>query len=522
MEVKSLPGTLDSVRDANRSGRRVTGNQQSKGSPMERKDQLIGSDWIAGDGLAFDSRDPASNEVLWEGAQASAEQVRQAVQAARAAFDGWSELGLGERLQIIRRFSRRLDANKCALAETISRETGKPTWEALTEVAAMIGKIDISARAYKERTGIHEREIVGGLSIVRHKPHGVVAVFGPFNFPGHLPNGHIVPALLAGNTVVFKPSELAPLCAEHVLRLWLQAGLPGGVINLVQGDRDVGRALAAEPGIDGLFFTGSAATGRLLHRQFSEQPEKILALEMGGNNPLVVLPGVDTRAAVYAIIQSAYLTAGQRCSCARRLYLPWDKPGDALLQALIDAVTGLRVGSWVDAEPPFMGPVISAAAAAGLLAVQARMEHLGGRALVAMRQLREATGLLSPGLMDVGAIADLPDEEHFGPFLQVARYDTLEQAITLANATRFGLSAGLLGGRRADFERFFRRSRAGIVNWNRPLTGASSAAPFGGVGDSGNHRPSAYYAADYCAYPVASLQADKLALPERLSPGVQL
>lgn len=489
---------------------------------MKRKDQLIGGNWVAGEGLAFDSRDPASNEVFWEGAQASAEQVGQAVQAARAAFDGWNELGFGNRLQIVRRFSRRLEADKRALAETISRETGKPTWEALTEVTAMIGKIDLSARAYKERTGTREREVAGGLSLVRHKAHGVVAVFGPFNFPGHLPNGHIVPALLAGNTVVFKPSELTPMCAEHVLRLWLQAGLPDGVINLVQGGRDVGGVLAAESDIDGLLFTGSAATGRLLHRQFGEQPEKILALEMGGNNPLVVLPGVDTRAAVYAIIQSAYLTAGQRCSCARRLYLPQGKVGDELLQALIEAVTGLRVGSWLDAEPPFMGPVISAAAAAELLAVQARMEHLGGRVLVAMRQLRAATGLLSPGIMDVSAVAEPPDEEHFGPFLQVARYETFEQAIASANATRFGLSAGLLGGRRVDFERFFRRVRAGIVNWNRPLTGASSTAPFGGVGYSGNHRPSAYYAADYCAYPVASLQADKLVLPGRLSPGVKL
>lgn len=489
---------------------------------MQRKDQLIGDIWAAGDGLACDSRDPVSNEVLWEGAQASTAQVGQAVQAAGAAFDGWSARDFDDRLQIIRRFGQCLEADKHALAEALSRETGKPTWEALTEVAAMIGKIDISVQAYEERTGIRERDVTGGVAIVRHKPHGVVAVFGPFNFPGHLPNGHIVPALLAGNTVVFKPSELTPLCAEHVLRLWLQAGLPAGVINLVHGGAAVGAALATEPRIDGLFFTGSAATGRLLHRQFSERPEKILALEMGGNNPLVVMPGVDVRAAVYTIIQSAYLTAGQRCSCARRLYLPQGKEGDDLLQALIEATMHLQVGSWQDVEPPFMGPVISAAAASQLLAAQAHMEQLGGRALVAMRQLRAASGLLSPGLMDVSGIQELPDEEHFGPFLQVARYDSLEQAITRANATHFGLAAGLLGGGAADFERFFRRVRAGIVNWNRPLTGASSAAPFGGVGCSGNHRPSAYYAADYCAYPVASLQADTLTLPEQLRPGVKL
>lgn len=162
-----------------------------------------------------------------------------------------------------------LEEHKQSLAETISRETGKPRWETLTEIQAMIGKVGISLQAYQTRTGFSQTAMADGASVLRHRPHGVLAVFGPYNFPGHLPNGHIVPALLAGNCVVFKPSELTPLTAEETLKLWLQAGLPDGVINLVQGGRETGEALAASADIDGLLFTGSAGTGYHLHRQLA-------------------------------------------------------------------------------------------------------------------------------------------------------------------------------------------------------------------------------------------------------------
>ena len=482
---------------------------------------LIDGNWVDGGGEPFQSLDPASGEPVWSGSAADADQVNDAVAAARSAFGSWSERPYEERLALAKAFAARLEAEKENLATTIAGETGKPLWESRTEVSAMVGKVAISDRAYRERTGVRERPMADGRSLTRHKPHGVVSVFGPYNFPGHLPNGHIVPALLAGNTVIFKPSELTPATAEHTLRLWMEAGLPPGVINLLQGGRHTGKALANHPGIDGLFFTGSAATGATLHRQFAGDTGKILALEMGGNNPLVVLGDVDPRAAAYTIIQSAFITAGQRCTCARRLYLPRGPAGDAVLERLIGATRRLKVGTFRDAEPPFMGPVINEAAALKLLAAQARLVASGASELVPLEHLRKGTGQVSPGILDVGEVGEPPDEEYFGPLLQVARFDDLHDAINRANATRYGLSAGLLGGRAEDFERFYSGIRAGIVNWNRPLTGASSEAPFGGVGSSGNHRPSAYYAADYCAYPVASLEAEVLALPETRLPGVE-
>jgi len=386
----------------------------------------------------------------------------------------------------------------------------------------MIGKIGLSATAYNKRTGTEANDTPAGRAVLRHKPHGVVAVFGPYNFPGHLPNGHIVPALLAGNTVVFKPSELTPKVAELMVSLWENAGLPAGVINLVQGEVDTGKALASHPQLDGLFFTGSSRTGHLLHQQYAGHPGKILALEMGGNNPLIIKGVADIKAAVHDILQSAYISSGQRCTCARRLYVEQGEQGDALVAKLVEAVKQIKVGPWNAQPQPFMGSMISEAAAKGMVAAQANLLSLGGVSLVELTHLQAGTGLVSPGLIDVTAVSELPDEEYFGPLLQLVRYSDFDQAIKLANQTRYGLSAGILADSRDDYEYFLARIRAGIVNWNKQITGASGAAPFGGVGASGNHRASAFYAADYCAYPVASVEADAVSLPASLSPGLSL
>ena len=484
--------------------------------------QFIKGRWLAGEGQAMSSSNPANGETLWQGNAATPAQVEAAVAAAREAQFDWFMLGFDGRLQVIEAYRDQLEAHKGEIADTIAQETGKPLWETATEAGAMIGKIGLSVAAYHKRTGETENELPAGRAVLRHKPHGVVAVFGPYNFPGHLPNGHIVPALLAGNTVVFKPSELTPKVAELMLKLWEKAGLPAGVINLVQGEVETGKALASHPQLDGLFFTGSSRTGHLLHQQYAGHPGKILALEMGGNNPLIVKGISDIKAAVHEIIQSAYISSGQRCTCARRLYIEKGEQGDALIAALVAAVKTIAVGPW-NAEPqPFMGSMISEAAAKGMVAAQRNLQNLGGVSLVELTHIESGTGLVSPGLIDVTEVIELPDEEYFGPLLQLVRYSSFDQAISLANDTRYGLSAGLLADSREDYDYFLARIRAGIVNWNKQITGASGAAPFGGVGASGNHRASAFYAADYCAYPVASMEADGLSLPQALSPGLSL
>ena len=482
----------------------------------------IAGQWQPGQGESLQSLDPVSQAVLWQGQGATAAQVDAAVAAARGAFSLWAAHSLDGRIAVLERFAACLKSRADEVARAIGEETGKPLWEAATEVNSMVGKVSISIQSYRERTGEKSGPLGDATAVLRHKPHGVVAVFGPYNFPGHLPNGHIVPALLAGNCVLFKPSELTPKVAELTVKCWIEAGLPEGVLSLLQGGRETGVALAGHPGIDGLFFTGSSRTGNLLHAQFAGRPDKILALEMGGNNPLIVDQVVDVDAAVYTIVQSAFISAGQRCTCARRLLVPQGEWGDALLARLVQVAGQIKVGRFDEQPAPFMGSVISLQAAAQLMQAQQDLLAGGATALLAMTQPQAGAALLTPGILDVTAVNDRPDEEFFGPLLQVIRYDNFEAAIAEANATVYGLAAGLLSDSKARFEQFWLHSRAGIVNWNKQLTGAASTAPFGGIGASGNHRASAYYAADYCAYPVAGLESESLALPATLTPGVTL
>ena len=480
----------------------------------------INGDWVTGQGERRVKKDPVQGNVLWEGHDADTAQVMQAARAARTAFPAWARRPFSERQAIVEKFAGLLESNKADLTAIIARETGKPRWEAATEVTAMINKIAISINAYHARTGEQQSELPDGAATLRHRPHGVLAVFGPYNFPGHLPNGHIVPALLAGNTLLFKPSELTPWTGEAVIRLWEQAGLPHGVLNLLQGGRETGQALSALDALDGLLFTGSANTGYQLHRQLAGQPEKILALEMGGNNPLIIEDPEDIDAAVHLTIQSAFVTAGQRCTCARRLLVKKGAQGDAFLARLVDVSQRIQPGRWDDEPQPFIGGLISEQAARHVFDAWQQLASLGGQTLLAPRLLQAGTSLLSPGIIELTGVANLPDEEVFGPLLGVWRYERFDEAIAMANNTRFGLSCGLVSPDRAQFDQLLLEARAGIVNWNKPLTGAASTAPFGGVGASGNHRASAWYAADYCAWPMASLESPALTLPATLSPGL--
>jgi len=334
----------------------------------------------------------------------------------------------------------------------------------------------------------------------------VLAVLGPYNFPAHLPNGHIVPALIAGNAVVFKPSEKTPATGAFLVECFHQAKIPEGIVRLLVGGPDEGRALAAEPGIDGLLFTGSARAGKALHKQFADTPHKILALELGGNNPLVVWDCKDVEAAATIVVQSAYLSAGQRCTAARRLIVEDGHEGP-LLEAIQRLTDRLIVAEPFADPPPFMGPLIDLAAADHLQEQWLGLMMKGGKPMRRLDRPVDGLPFLTPALIDVTDIAERPDEELFGPVLQLIRVKDFDAAIDEANNTRFGLAASLVGGAPELYDRFWANVRAGVINWNKPTNGAPSNAPFGGIGLSGNHRPSAYYAADYCAYPVTSSEA---------------
>jgi len=452
------------------------------------------------------STNPATGEQVWSGKIGD---PAVEVAAARAAWPAWAAHSVAFRVEAVRRFANVVRAKEAEFAELISNETGKPFWEARTEVGAVVNKVEISVDAYAERTPQRRLEAALGNKVaVRHKPHGVLAVLGPYNFPAHLPNGHIVPALIAGNAVVFKPSEKTPAVGEFLVRCFHEAKIPEDVVRLLIGGPDQGKALAGEPGIDGLLFTGSARAGQSLHRQFAETPHKILALELGGNNPLVVWNAKDIEPSAVMVVQSAFLTAGQRCTAARRLIVEDGHEGELL--AAIQKLMGRMIVGGPFADPqPFMGPVIDNAAADHVQEQWLNLMMKGGKPLRRLDRPQKDLPFLTPALIDVTDVRDRPDEEIFGPVLQIIRVKDFDAAINEANNTRFGLAASLIGGSPEMYDKFWANVRAGVINRNKPTNGAPSNAPFGGIGLSGNHRPSAFYAADYCAYPVTSSEADR-------------
>src|SRR5580692_5111761 len=344
-------------------------------------DHFINGQWVRGQGETFCSVNPATGKQVLQTRNADASEVMAAFQTGKTAFQKWAESSPPERFQVARKFATIVEARRQEFVAAISRETGKPIWETNQEIDTVIKKIDLSISAYEERTG-HREQVAGvGSSVLSHAPHGSVAILGPFNFPAHLPNGHIVPALIAGNCALLKPSELTPLTGALMADCWQQAGLPAGCLNLLQGGRHTAELILEHPRLAGVFFTGSANTGIKIHQRFAGRPDVILALEMGGNNPLVVLDTADPKRATRIIAVSAFISAGQRCTCSRRLILV----GEEILPELIRVTEAIRVSSPNDLPEPFISSVINASAAKRVLAAQKELLADGAKILVECR-----------------------------------------------------------------------------------------------------------------------------------------
>jgi len=481
---------------------------------------LVGGRWRPGIGETLVSTNPSTGHVVWRGTAGLAPDVDEAVAAARAAASDWAQRPASERIASLATCAALLERDGDDLARAISLEVGKPRWEARAEVTAMRSKIDVTIRAWRERQQERIEPDDGGWAATRYRPHGVLAILGPFNLPGHIPHGQIVPALLAGNSVIFKPSEFAPLVGSWLADIWQRADVPAGVFNMVSGGGETGQLLASHAGVDGVLFTGSYATGVALARLLAPEPGKLLALELGGNNPLIVHRVRDVEAAVRLTILSAFLTAGQRCTCVRRLIVPDEPANRPFLERLVEAIGSIRVGFPEDDPGPFCGPVIHETAARRLLDAQEQLVVQGGTLLAPMETRRDRLTLLRPGLVDVTAVPCRTDDERFGPLLGLIRVADFDAAVDEANRTAYGLAAALVSDDRSLYTTFLRRVRAGVVNWNRPTTGASASLPFGGVGHSGNHRPPGFLTIDSCAYPVASLESERL-MPPPMPPGYE-
>jgi succinylglutamic semialdehyde dehydrogenase len=449
---------------------------------------------------------PATGEELWRGLPGD---VDDCVERARRAWPSWAAQSLANRIELVRRMANELRKEADALAQLVARETGQPLWAARGEVDGVLERVELSVRAYAERTAQRRLDnALQGTSALRHKPHGVVVVLGSASSPLAIPAAQVIPALIAGNAVIFKPSEKVPAAAELLVQCFHRAGLSANAIQFCPGDAATGQDLALHEGVDGVVFTGASHNGVALARKLAATPAKMLVLEMSGNNPIVAWDTPKLADAAALIIQSAFSWSGQLCTNARRLIVR-----DGLFDPLIAEVKALAdrliVGAPFDDPAPFMGPVIDQPTAEGLTESFVYLLSNGGRPIKHMVRTQPGRPFLSPAIIETTGMAERPDVELLGPLLQVVRVATLDEAITEANATRYALVSSLIGGSPQDYNRFWANVRTGVVNWNRPTTAVAGGAPFGGTGLSGNHRPGGFYAADYCAYPVASAEMEQ-------------
>lgn len=462
-------------------------------------------------------------DIVFE-ASVSNENIDKACLAARAAFPAWAKKPLEERIEHVQRLKEIYQANSDRIAETISRETGKPLWETKTEAAAMIGKISITID--------HSLKLVADEKIeniqpntdgwIRFKPRGVMAVLGPFNFPGHLPNGHIIPAIVTGNTVVFKPSDKTPVIAQVMAEMFEEAGIPAGVFNVIHGKGDTGKRLVESEYVDGILFTGSYEVGLKIKQATLHHHWKILALEMGGKNCTVVWNDADLEKAVYDTITGSFLTTGQRCSGTSKVILhPEIK--DRFIENFYETAKKLSVGHWE--SNPFMGPLIDANSVEKYVRFQEIAKREGAESLMRGKVLSLDTDghYVTPSINLVekfNAKSVYQQNEIFGPNVAIMTTDDFNHALRIQNASGFGLSMAIFSQDESLYKKALLEARVGLLNWNRTTNGASSRLPFGGMGKSGNDRPSAHFAVNYCTVPVASLEDGNKFDDTKVLPGI--
>ncbi|MCA9307220.1 MAG: aldehyde dehydrogenase family protein [Phycisphaerales bacterium] len=492
---------------------------------MEPRD-LIGGEWVSIGGDKIRSHNPAHpDETVWRGSPVAAH-VDDAVAAARRALPEWSRFPIEKRIAALRAYQEIVKSRVDEIAMLICRETGKALWDSKGEAGILAGKVDITLDEWewggrKRVTGFELDLGAGKKGVCSFRPHGVMAVVGPFNFPAHLPNGHIVPALMTGNTIVFKPSDKTPAVGQWLAGAYQEAldsvGAPKGVMNLVHGAAVESVRLTTHADIDGILFTGSWPVGRKILEANLDNPGRIIALELGGNNPALVMDDADLRQTAIECVRAAFVTTGQRCTCTRRVIVH-ERIADRFIGAISKIASALVIGDpvdGVDGGAAFMGPIIREEAREAVVRFQRDLVAGGGRVVLEAKKIGHPSGghYVSPGIVRVGRFSLGQDPAHdcgcdmevFGPILRVSTCGSFEDGLEQVNATRYGLAASVFTKSPEHACAFTGGARAGCVNVNTGTAGASGKLPFGGIGWSGNHRPAGAFSSDYCAYPVASM-----------------
>lgn len=494
--------------------------------PIDYKGDFINGEFVkpSSKSGSFENASPANLDEHVIKIDFQNSHVEDACFAAKRAFYEWSEWKMSDRMDALNKVKNIFAAREEQLTTVIARETGKPIWDANSEAKALVTKFAVtfehSLQLIKEVRVENALPKVDGF--IRYRPRGVFAVLGPFNFPGHLPNGHIVPALVTGNTVVFKPSELTPATGQLMAECYQEAGLPPGVFNLVQGQGETGRRLVTHKEVDGILFTGSYETGLKIRESTINDYWKIRALEMGGKNSTIVWNDADLEKSIYESLVGVYMSTGQRCSCTSRIFVH-KKISKEFIERFYERTKKLSIAHW--SENPFMGPLISKKSMDTYL----RFQDIAVREGCTKIMRGKAMELDYKGYYVTPSIYTVPsykkdstyqNTELFAPSVAIYEVDDLDEAISINNDSGYGLSMSIFTKDQNNFDTCFKRARVGLLNWNRTTNGASSRLPFGGMGKSGNDRPSAHFAVYYTTVPVASLQDPNPFDPKTVVPGM--
>jgi len=466
--------------------------------------------------MILTSHNPAKNfEQVFE-VEYDLSQVDEAVGLANKALPEWRKKSQDERNLLLSKLVNIFEKHEEEIAQSISLEMGKPYYEAQTEAKSLSARVNHVMKFGLPKVATERIEDVNGET--RYHSQGVAVILGPFNFPAHLLNAYVIPALLTGNTVVVKPSEVCPKVGQIYANCLQELDLPEGVFNLVQGDGEVGKLLVAHKDVDSIIFTGSYPTGRAILAATLDQPWKKVSLEMGGKNAAVVLDDADVEQTITEIALGALLTSGQRCTATSRVLVE-KNISNQIIQKL------KNLFAKITPKDPFekdclLGPLANKKAFENydkILApisrnqnnVEVLVEHkvLGGGAFV------------SPSLF-LTSDTGITHTELFGPNVCIEVVESLEDAVSKINLSGFGLSSSVFTKERRHFEIFYDLSKSGVLNWNKSTNGASGLMPFGGLGRSGNQRPGGIEAVKLCTYPTACNFGvyGKSVVPEQLKP----
>jgi acyl-CoA reductase-like NAD-dependent aldehyde dehydrogenase len=460
---------------------------------------LINGEWVGTDGI--ENINPSNtNEVVGLYARATADETKTAIAAAKAAFPAWSRSGLMERWGVLSKTAHEIFARKEELGRLLSREEGKTLAEGIGEVTRAGQIFEFFAGEALRLAGETIPSVRPGVGVeISREGVGVVGIITPWNFPIAIPAWKIAPALVYGNTIVFKPAELVPGCSWAIVDILHRNGLPKGVLNLVMGKGSVvGQAMLDSEDVDAISFTGSVGTGKRVAEASVKVMRKV-QLEMGGKNPTVVLDDADLKVAVETVAQSAFFSTGQRCTASSRIIVT-EGIHDAFVEALSERIRGLKVGDAI-APGTDIGPVVDASQLKQDVDYIEVGKNEGARLMVGgeLVQHENPGFFLRPALFtEATNQMRISREEIFGPVASVIRVKNYEEALATANDTEFGLSSGIVTTSLKYATHYKRNAQAGMVMVNVPTAGVDFHVPFGGTkGSSFGPKEQGRYAVEF-------------------------